>query len=69
MKSAAHKISFWDRISVEQVKIELMRTAFLCSLNVLGRFDPRVLIAWYGFFAIVPWFIHNKTIFCPGCCC
>src|SRR5690606_34782436 len=25
-------------------------------------FDPRILMAWYAFFAIVPWFIHNKVV-------
>lgn len=56
------KTSFWEKLSVERIKIELLRTAFGHSLTFLSRFDPRMLIGWYSFFAIAPWFIHDKTI-------
>lgn len=56
------KTSFWEKLSVERIKTELLRTAFGHSLTFLSRFDPRMLIGWYSFFAIAPWFIHDKTI-------
>lgn len=57
-----HKSTIWEKLSVERVKIELLRTAYGQSMTFLSRFDPRMLIGWYSFFAIAPWFIHNKTV-------
>lgn len=57
-----HKTSFWERLSVERIKIELLRTAFGHSMTFLSKFDPRMLIAWYTFFAVAPWFIHDKIV-------
>lgn len=51
-----------DRISVEQIKLELLGTAYNSSSTFLGRLDPRTLLLWYLFFAIVPWFVHNRTV-------
>ncbi|WP_256711104.1 energy-coupling factor transporter transmembrane protein EcfT [Paenibacillus sp. FSL A5-0031] len=58
----AIKQSMLDKLSVEQIKIELMRTAFGRQSTFLSRFDPRILLIWYSFFAIAPWFFHNKAI-------
>lgn len=58
----AFKQSMLDKLSVEQIKIELMRTAFGRQSTLLSRFDPRILIVWYSFFAVAPWFIHNNAI-------
>lgn len=58
----AIKQGLLDKLSVEQIKIELMRTAFGRQSTLLSRFDPRVLIGWYAVMAIVPWFISNKFI-------
>ncbi|MBW7475798.1 energy-coupling factor transporter transmembrane protein EcfT [Paenibacillus oenotherae] len=58
----ARKSSIWEKLSVERIKIELLRTAYGQSRTFLSRFDPRMLIGWYSFFAIAPWFIHNKTV-------
>jgi energy-coupling factor transport system permease protein len=57
-----HKPTLWEKLSVERIKIELLRTAFGHSLTFLSKFDPRILIGWYSFFAIAPWFIHDKTV-------
>jgi len=56
------KESFWEKLSVERIKMELLRTAYGHSRTFLSRFDPRILIGWYAFFAIAPWFIHDKTV-------
>lgn len=58
----APKPTLWEKLSVERIKIELLRTAFGHSMTFLSKFDPRMLIGWYSFFAIAPWFIHNKTV-------
>lgn len=52
----------FDKFSVEQVKIELLNTAYGNGNTFLAKLDPRTLFTWYLFFGIVPWFIHNQTI-------
>ncbi|WP_304450895.1 energy-coupling factor transporter transmembrane protein EcfT [Nocardiopsis sp. YSL2] len=51
-----------DRLSVEWVKLELLRTAYATRGGLLSRRDPRVVIGWYGIFAVVPWLTHNITV-------
>ncbi|UQZ32171.1 cobalt transporter [Paenibacillus sp. PK3_47] len=51
-----------NRISVEQIKLELLGTAYNSSSTFLGRLDPRTLLIWYLFFAVTPWFVHNRTV-------
>ncbi|CAH1193889.1 Energy-coupling factor transporter transmembrane protein EcfT [Paenibacillus auburnensis] len=51
-----------NRISVEQIKLELLGTAYNSSSTFLGRLDPRMLLIWYLFFAVTPWFVYNRTI-------
>lgn len=52
----------FDKLSVEQVKIELLNTAYGNGNTFLAKLDPRTLFIWYIFFGIVPWFIHNQAI-------
>ncbi|MDF2926372.1 MAG: cobalt transporter [Paenibacillaceae bacterium] len=61
-KSGKARPAFWDKLNTEQLKIELMRTAYGHTRTLLARFDPRMLIVWYAFFAVAPWFIHNKLV-------
>lgn len=51
-----------DTLSVEWVKLELLRTAYATRGGLLARIDPRVVLAWYVMFAVVPWFTHNLTV-------
>ncbi len=51
-----------DRVSVEQIKIELLNTAYGNANTLLARLDPRTLFAWYLFYGGVPWFVHNETV-------
>jgi len=51
-----------DKISVEQIKIELLNTAYGNANTLMARLDPRTLFIWYLFFGIAPWFIHHEPI-------
>jgi len=51
-----------EKLSVEQVKIELLNTAYGNGHTFLARLDPTTLFIWYLFFGIAPWFIHNEPI-------
>lgn len=44
------------------MKGELVRTAYSTEVNLLTKLDPRVLLIWYSYFAIVPWFIHSHVV-------
>ncbi|MED4456107.1 energy-coupling factor transporter transmembrane component T [Metabacillus fastidiosus] len=54
--------SMIDKLNVEQIKIELMNTAYANDGTFIARLDPRILFIWYGFFGITPWFIHNEVV-------
>lgn len=51
-----------DVLSVEWVKLELLRTAYATRGGLFAAFDPRVVIGWYLVFAVVPWLTHNITV-------
>lgn len=51
-----------DKLSVERLKIALMKTAYGNQNTFLAKLDPRALIVWYLMFAILPWFFFNKII-------
>ncbi|MEK3788156.1 energy-coupling factor transporter transmembrane component T family protein [Paenibacillus sp. FSL K6-1230] len=51
-----------DKISLERIQLELMNTVYGSGHASLSRLDPRVMLIWYLFFGIVPWFIHNGTV-------
>ncbi|WP_079710795.1 energy-coupling factor transporter transmembrane component T family protein [Paraliobacillus ryukyuensis] len=53
---------FTDKLSVEQMKIELLNTAYGNGDTFLAKLDPRTLFIWYLFFGITPWFIHQEPI-------
>lgn len=54
--------NFLNKLTVENLKIELMRTAYGNEKTLMHQIDPRVAIIWYLFFAIVPWFVWNATV-------
>ncbi|MEP7765686.1 energy-coupling factor transporter transmembrane component T [Sanguibacter sp. 25GB23B1] len=51
-----------DVISVEWIKLELLRTAYATRGGLLSRMDPRVVLAWYVLVALAPWFTHDSTV-------
>ncbi|MFK3939969.1 energy-coupling factor transporter transmembrane component T family protein [Alkalihalobacillus sp. NPDC078783] len=51
-----------EKLTIENVKIELMRTAFGHGETYFSKLDPRMLIVWCTIFTILPWFTHNLTI-------
>ncbi|WP_018930333.1 energy-coupling factor transporter transmembrane component T family protein [Gracilibacillus lacisalsi] len=58
---------FADKLSVEQVKIELLNTAYGNGDTFLAKLDPRTLFIWYLFFGIIPWFIHDVRVLIGMC--
>jgi energy-coupling factor transport system permease protein len=46
-------------ISVADIKIDLMRTAYDNDRALLNTFDPRVVLLWTVLFMIVPWLFYD----------
>lgn len=51
-----------DVLSVEWVKLELIRTAYATRGGLFSTMDPRMVLGWYLILAIIPWFTHNLTV-------
>lgn len=50
-----------DVLSVEWIKLELIRTAYATRGGLVARMDPRMVLGWYALLALAPWFTHNLT--------
>ncbi|HWR62364.1 MAG TPA: hypothetical protein VN580_12170 [Clostridia bacterium] len=55
-------LKLFNKISVEKIKLELLRTAFGNKGTFISKLDPRILIIWYLVFALIPWFIFDRTV-------
>lgn len=51
-----------DVLSVDWVRLELLRTAYSTRGGIFSRMDPRMVLLWYLILAIAPWFTHNLTV-------
>jgi len=50
-----------DVLSVEWIKLELIRTAYSTRGGLFAAMDPRAVLGWYAMLALAPWFTHNLT--------
>lgn len=50
-----------DVLSVEWVKLELIRTAYATRGGLFAALDPRAVLGWYVLLGLAPWFTHNLT--------
>ncbi|ELZ29156.1 cobalt ABC transporter permease [Halosimplex carlsbadense 2-9-1] len=46
-------------LSIADIKIDLMRTAYDNDRALLNSFDPRVVLVWTVLFMIVPWLFYD----------
>ena len=51
-----------DVLSVEWIKLELIRTAYATRGGLFSTMDPRMVLLWYLIMAVAPWFTHNLTV-------
>ena len=49
-------------LTVENIKFEIMRIAYGNPNSILSKIDARVIIIWYLFFSLIPWFISDIYI-------
>lgn len=55
-----------DKISIDFLRNQVLKNAYGNDDTVIAKLDARILLVWYLFFAIVPWFADN-LIFLSGC--
>ncbi|MCQ4334248.1 energy-coupling factor transporter transmembrane protein EcfT [Natronomonas sp. F2-12] len=48
-----------QNITIADIKLDLMRTAYDNDEALLNKFDPRIVIIWSAIFVIVPWFFYE----------
>jgi energy-coupling factor transport system permease protein len=53
--------SIKEKISVEYVKREIIKSAYGNRQTFMARLDPRILLTWYLVFAILPWFLYDRV--------
>lgn len=55
-----------DKFSMDFLRSQVLKNAYGNDDTVIAALDPRILIAWYLFFGVVPWFV-NDLPFLLGC--
>lgn len=58
--------SMLDKFSMDFLRNQVLKNAYGNDDTVIAVRDPRILLAWYLFFGLVPWFVHD-TVFLFGC--
>lgn len=58
--------SILDKFSMEFLRNQVLKNAYGNDDTVIAARDPRILLAWYLFFGLVPWFV-NDLPFLLGC--
>lgn len=55
-----------DKFSIDFLRNQVLKNAYGNNDTVIAGMDPRMLLVWYLFFGIVPWFV-NDLPFLLGC--
>ncbi|HIV52205.1 MAG TPA: energy-coupling factor transporter transmembrane protein EcfT, partial [Candidatus Mediterraneibacter norwichensis] len=55
-----------DKLSVDFLRNQVLKNAYGNNDTVIAGMDPRILLVWYLFFGLVPWFVNDLN-FLIGC--
>ena len=55
-----------DKFSMDFLRNQVLKNAYGNDDTIIAGLDPRILLAWYLFFGLVPWFV-NDIPFLMGC--
>lgn len=55
-----------DKLSIDFLRNQVLKNAYGNNDTVIAGMDPRILLLWYLFFGLVPWFV-NGLPFLTGC--
>ncbi|MFA9378607.1 MAG: energy-coupling factor transporter transmembrane protein EcfT [Lachnotalea sp.] len=57
--------SIVDKVSIEYLQNQVLKNAYGNDDTHIAKLDPRILLAWYLFFGLVPWFLTDvKLLLC-----
>jgi energy-coupling factor transport system permease protein len=57
--------SIVDKISIEYLQNQVLKNAYGNDDTHIAKLDPRILLVWYLFFGLVPWFLSDvKLLLC-----
>ena len=48
-----------EKFSIDFLRNQVLKNAYGNDDTVIARLDPRILLVWYLFFGLVPWFVNN----------
>ena len=51
-----------DKVSIDFLRDQVLKNAYGNDDTPIAALDPRVLLLWYLFFALVPWFLDDVVI-------
>ena len=68
MEKTMKKLSenIMDKLSMDFLRNQELKNSYGNDDTVIAKLDPRVLLVWYLFFGLVPWFSGN-VVFLAGC--
>lgn len=55
-----------DKISIDFLRNQVLKNAYGNDDTIIAKLDPRIMIIWYLFFGLVPWFA-NDLFFLLSC--
>ena len=63
MEKLMNKLSenILDNFSMDFLRNQVLKNAYGNDDTVIAALDPRILIAWYLFFGLVPWFVNDLS--------
>ena len=68
MQSIKKKLSenILDKLSMDFLRNQVLKNAYGNDDTFIAKRDPRILLVWYVFFALAPWFVDDLP-FLLGC--
>ena len=58
--------NLYDKISLDFLRNQVLKNAYGNNDTLIAGMDPRMLLVWYLFFGVIPWFV-NDLPFLIGC--
>lgn len=59
-----HKLTenILDKLSIDYLRNQVLKNAYGNDDTVIAQLDPRMLLIWYLFFGLVPWFLNDVVL-------
>lgn len=51
-----------DKLSIDFLRNQVLKNAYGNNDTVIAEMDPRMLLIWYLFFGLVPWFLNDVPV-------